>query len=70
MSLGVARREKNKEAVEVWVAIQFIFDRQWMALKVRLLARPREGRTALSSSTRTATTGKLGLGPQRGRLAL
>ena len=30
-----ACREKHKQAIEEWVAIQYIFDCQWLALKVR-----------------------------------
>lgn len=27
-------REAHKQAIEEWVALQFLFDRQWLSLKV------------------------------------
>jgi 4-alpha-glucanotransferase len=32
--LHVVCREEHKQAIEQWVATQFLFDRQWRALKV------------------------------------
>jgi hypothetical protein len=28
-------RAKNRQAIEEWVALQFLFDTQWLAIKVR-----------------------------------